>query len=52
VRKRLVRQSTFGACPPLKYLLVPGGMGTRSEVSNTELIRFVSDKAADCGAVL
>lgn len=44
--------ASFDTCPPLQYLLVPGGMGTRSEVSNPELVRFVSEKAVGCAAVL
>ncbi len=43
---------SFETCPPLKYLLIPGGQGTRSEVSNARLIRFVAEKAAECEAVL
>jgi len=43
---------SFETCPALKYLLVPGGMGTRSEVSNTELVGFVAEMARGCEAVL
>jgi transcriptional regulator GlxA family with amidase domain len=44
--------SDFASCPPLDYLLVPGGEGTRREVDNPSLIRFVSDQARHCKAVL
>ncbi len=32
--------------PPLDILLVPGGMGTRTEVNNQELINWISSRAA------
>jgi transcriptional regulator GlxA family with amidase domain len=43
---------TFGECPPLDYLLVPGGEGTRQQVDNPTLVRFVADQARGCRAVL
>jgi transcriptional regulator GlxA family with amidase domain len=43
---------SFADCPPLDYLLVPGGQGTRTEVSNPVLIDFVSTQARNCKAVL
>jgi len=45
-------QVTFSECPPLDYLLVPGGQGTRQEVNNEILIRFVADQAKNCQAIL
>ena len=45
-------QVTFSECPPLDYLLVPGGQGTRKEVDNEVLIRFVTEQAQHCQAVL
>lgn len=45
-------QVTFEACPALDYLLIPGGMGTRKEVDNEKLIRFVSEQAVNCRALL
>ena len=42
----------FGECPPLDYLLVPGGQGTRTEVDNEVLIQFVTRQARGCQAVL
>lgn len=42
----------FSDCPQLDYLLVPGGQGTRDEVNNEALIRFVADQAKGCQAVL
>lgn len=43
---------SFATCPPLDYLLVPGGQGTRLEVSNSVLIDFVANQAKSCKAVL
>lgn len=43
---------SFENCPQLDYLLVPGGQGTRREVDNPALIRFLSDQAKSCQAVL
>lgn len=42
---------TFGNCPPLDFLLVPGGEGTRREVDNSSLIQFVAGQATGCKAV-
>ena len=35
-------------CPPLDVLLVPGGQGTRREISNRALLDFIEDQAARC----
>jgi len=43
---------TFKECPPLDYLLVPGGEGTRTEVDNEVLVDFVSRQGKHCKAVL
>lgn len=43
---------SFEDCPPLDYLLVPGGQGTRHEVSNANLVQWVARQAAGCKAVL
>lgn len=42
----------FEECPPLDFLLVPGGRGTRTEVDNEILIDFVAKQAEGCRAVL
>lgn len=42
----------FADCPPLDYLLVPGGMGTRLEVDNIVLVDFVRTQGARCRKVL
>ncbi len=43
---------SFADCPPLDYLLIPGGQGTRKEAENGELLAFVQKRAADCQHVL
>lgn len=43
---------TFANCPPLDYLLVPGGMGTRQEVRNEVLISFIKERALQCKEIL
>lgn len=42
----------FESCPPLDYLLVPGGRGSRREVDNPRFIEFIQRQAASCRAVL
>ena len=42
----------FAGCPALDFLLVPGGQGTRTEVANETLIRFVAEQARHAQAVL
>ncbi len=44
--------ASFSTCPQLDYLLVPGGMGTRTEVNNPVLIDFVASQAKNCKAIL
>ncbi len=43
---------SFEQCPPLDFLLVPGGEGTRKEVANDILISFVTKQSKNCKAVL
>ena len=49
---RVLADYGFETCPPLDYLLIPGGMGTRREVSNQALLDFVRRQAASCKQVL
>lgn len=44
--------ASFETCPQLDVLLVPGGQGTRTEVSNPALVDFIRSQAAGCEAVL
>ncbi|AFY30458.1 DJ-1/PfpI family protein [Cyanobium gracile] len=48
----LLPHASFATAPPLDVLLVPGGQGTRTEVSNPELIAFIRRQSASCRAVL
>ena len=35
---------SFSNCPPLDFLLIPGGQGTRREVDNPVLVKFVASR--------
>ncbi len=48
---RLAADYSFADGPPLDYLLIPGGPGTRVEVDNPVLIDFVRDQAKRCKIV-
>lgn len=37
---------TFNTCPSLDILVVPGGMGTRKEIDNPVLMKWIQDRAA------
>lgn len=43
---------SFKECPPLDYLLIPGGQGTRVEVNNPVLLDFIANQAPNCKAIL
>lgn len=43
---------SFADCPPLDYLLMPGGMGTRREVDNPAMVQFLAKQAPGCKALL
>lgn len=38
-----VAEYTFANCPPLDVLVIPGGIGTRTEVNNGTIRRFIQD---------
>lgn len=38
----------FADCPALDVLLVPGGQGTRREVDNPAMLKWIADIAAGC----
>jgi transcriptional regulator GlxA family with amidase domain len=42
----------FDSCPPLDYLLIPGGQGTRKEEGNLQLIEFIQNQAENCKQIL
>jgi len=41
---RVLPDRPIGNCPPLDILVVPGGWGTRKEIENTNLIRWIADR--------
>ena len=43
---------SFADCPSLDFLLVPGGQGTRTEVTNAKLLEFVATRGETCKAIL
>lgn len=43
---------SIAECPPLDCLVIPGGMGTRTEVNNDRLIAFIRDAAKNCQHVI
>ncbi len=50
-KARAVVDYAFAECPRLDIMLVPGGIGTRREVSNRELHDFLRARAADAEIV-
>jgi transcriptional regulator GlxA family with amidase domain len=42
---RVLPEHTFASCPPLDLLVVPGGWGTRQQMSNPRLIEWVRRQA-------
>jgi transcriptional regulator GlxA family with amidase domain len=43
---RVTPDCTFDDCPPLDIVLVPGGWGTRREMSNVRMLEWVRARAA------
>jgi transcriptional regulator GlxA family with amidase domain len=43
---RFTPDVTIDDCPALDLLIVPGGWGTRMEVKNTTLLKWIADRAA------
>ncbi len=43
---RVLPDVTFADCPQLDVLLVPGGWGTREQVTNTALVAWLKQQAA------
>ena len=39
---RVIPDVTIDTCPPLDVLVVPGGMGTRSEIKNERLLAWIA----------
>jgi len=42
---RVIPDATLETCPPLDILVVPGGWGTRKEISNQHLLTWISERA-------
>lgn len=49
---RVHADDDFAHCPPLNYLLVPGGVGRKREVNNPDLIEFIRTQAANAQYIL
>jgi transcriptional regulator GlxA family with amidase domain len=45
---KVLPHTTVAQCPALDVLLVPGGQGTRREVKNEALLRWIATVAAAC----
>lgn len=43
---RLTPDFTFDNCPDLDLLIIPGGWGTRREINNTAIIKWISNQAS------
>jgi transcriptional regulator GlxA family with amidase domain len=48
---RVLPDVTTEACPPLDVLLVPGGWGTRAEITNERLLAWIADRARQAETV-
>jgi transcriptional regulator GlxA family with amidase domain len=48
---RVIPDHSFADAPPLDVLLVPGGQGTRREVSNPALVEWIRKAAESCAWV-
>jgi len=48
----ILPHATFFNAPRLDYLLIPGGLGTKTQVKNEKLTGFVAKRSQYCKAVL
>lgn len=48
---RVMPHASFARCPLLDVLVVPGGWGTRAQLDNTAMIRFLQDGASAASLV-
>jgi transcriptional regulator GlxA family with amidase domain len=44
---RVIPDTTLGDCPPLDILVVPGGWGTRQEITNEALISWIAERGRE-----
>jgi transcriptional regulator GlxA family with amidase domain len=42
---RVITDHTLTSCPPLDILVVPGGWGTRQQISNRRLLDWIAERA-------
>lgn len=49
---KIISDYSFLSCPDLDYLLIPGGIGTRKEVDNQELISYIQKQSKVCKNLL
>jgi putative intracellular protease/amidase len=48
---QIVSDVTFENCPQIDILLIPGGLGTRTEINNKKLIDFIRQKSKEASYV-
>jgi transcriptional regulator GlxA family with amidase domain len=48
---QIVSDFTFENCPKIDILLIPGGLGTRTEINNNKLIDFIKQKSKEASYV-
>ncbi len=48
---RVLPDFSFADCPGLDVLVVPGGQGSRDQLGNPELLRFIGDRSSEVGIV-
>ena len=44
---KVVPDVTLETCPPLDILVVPGGWGTRSEINNERLVKWIGERGRE-----
>jgi transcriptional regulator GlxA family with amidase domain len=44
---RVIPDATLETCPPLDILVVPGGWGTRREISNARVLTWIAERAKE-----
>jgi transcriptional regulator GlxA family with amidase domain len=44
---RVIPDATLETCPPLDILVVPGGWGTRQEISNQRVLTWIAERAKE-----
>ena len=49
---RLLPAHSFDNCPPLDYILIPGGEGTKAASTDPRLLKFVQAQAVRCKNIL